>query len=219
VIRGTVKAQDSELVVPGARVTVTDTADAVLGEVTTAGDGKFFLRFAAPGRFIVTVRKVGWKPSFTDPISAAPTDTMLVDFLVPAEPTTLDAAEIRANAVSTFNSRALSDAERKGWKVISPATVDTYRDIAGNFIDLLRESGTTGLNLSTRDCIRSIRYNRCMTYVLDGVPAGTSLFVHPRDIYFIAVLSATQSASQWGDKAPWGAIAIYTRMHGDRRRP
>jgi hypothetical protein len=43
--------------------------------------------------------------------------------------------------------------------------------------------------------------------------------VNPRDIYFLAILTASESASRWGDKAPWGAIVIYTRMNGDKKSP
>ena len=220
VIRGTIRAQESQTPVPGARVTVTDTANSVLAEVVSGPDGKFHLSFKAPSRFVVGVRKVGWRPSFTDPMSATPADTLLVDFLVPAEPTEIAAAEINATAdPASFNGRAIAEAQRKGWKVYPPQAIERFRNVAGNFLDLMREVGATGLNFGKGDCVRSLRYNRCMVYVLDGQPAGTSVFIHPADVYFFAVLSASESASQWGDKAPWGAIVVYTRMHGDKRRP
>ena len=218
-IRGTIKAQESEVAVPGARVTVTDTTNAVLAEVVSGPDGKFFVSFKANGRFVVGVRKIGWTPSFSDPISATAADTMLVDFLVPAEPTALAAAEVSAAAPTTFNSRAIAEAQRKGWKVYSPQVVERFRDVAGTFVDMMREAGATGLNFSRGDCVRSVRYNRCLVYVLDGQPSGTNIYIHPRDVYFFAVLSASESASQWGNKAPWGAIVVYTRMYGDRRKP
>ena len=218
-IRGTIKARESEAPVPGARVTVTDTANAVLAEVVSGPDGKFLISFKANGRFVVGVRKIGWTPSFSDLISATATDTMLVDFLVPAEPTALATAEVSATAPTTFNSRAIADAQRKGWKVYSPEIVERYRDVAGTFIDMMREAGATGLNFARGDCVRSVRYNRCLVYVLDGQPSGTNIYIHPRDVYFFAVLTASESASQWGSKAPWGAIVVYTRMYGDKRKP
>ena len=220
VIRGTIKAQETEQPVPGARVTVTDTTTAVLAEVVSGPDGKFVLSFKASARFVVGVRKVGWHPSFTEPMSATPADTLLVDFMVPAEPTEIATAEINATAAPTsFNGRAIADAQRKGWKVYSPMLVERFRNVAGNFIDMMREVGATGLNFGKGDCVRSLRYNRCMVYVIDGQPAGSSIYVHPADVYFFAVLSASESASQWGDKAPWGAIVVYTRMNGDKRKP
>lgn len=219
VIRGTVRAQVGEAPVPGARVTVTDTTNAVLGEVVSGPDGKFYLSFKATSRFVVGVRKVGWTPSFTDPMTATAADTMLVDFMVPAEPTELATAAIVAEGPSTLNGRAIADARRKGWKVYSPEAVERYRQTAGNFVDMMREVGASGLNFSKGDCVRSLRYNRCLPYVLDGQPVGTNILIPPGDVYFFAVLSASESATQWGDKAPWGAIVVYTRMNGDKRRP
>ena len=66
VIRGTVKAEGIGTIVPGARVTVTDTTNAVLAEAVSGSDGRFFVAFRSPSRFVVGVRKLGWKPSFSD---------------------------------------------------------------------------------------------------------------------------------------------------------
>lgn len=220
VIRGTIKAQTSEAPVPGARVTVTDTTNTVLAEVVSGPDGKFYLSFATRSRFVVGVRKVGWTPSFTELMSATAADTMLVDFLVPAEPTEIATAEINGKVEpNSFNGRAIAEAQRKGWKIYSPQSVERFRNVAGSFIDMMREVGATGLNFSKGDCVRSLRYNRCLVYVVDGQPAGPNVIIAPGDVYFFAVLSASESASQWGDKAAWGAIVVYTRMNGDKRKP
>jgi len=219
VIRGTIKSQEGEQPVPGARVTVTDTTNTVLAEVVSGPDGKFYLTFKSSTRFVVGVRKVGWHPSFTDPMKAAVSDTMLVDFMVPADPTEINAVEIKGVVPTTFNGRAIAEAQRKGWKIYSPETIERFRNVGGSFIDLMREVGTTGVQFGKGDCVRSVRYNRCLVYILDGQPAGTSLFIHPQDVYFFAVLSPSESATQWGDKAPWGAIVVYTRMNGDKKRP
>ncbi len=144
---------------------------------------------------------------------------MLGDFRFPAEPTNIAAAEIKANAVTTFNSRAIADVKKKGWKVYTPEVVNRFRDVAGSFTDLMREAGTTGIVIGKGECVRSVRWTRCLPCEIDGQPAGTTVFIHPRDVYFYAVLSASESAVQWGDKAPWGAIVVYTRMYGDKQKP
>ncbi len=217
--RGTIRAQEGQVPVPGARVTVTDSVNTVLAEAVSGPDGKFIVAFSANRRFVVGVRKIGWQPSFSDLITAAATDTMLVDFLVPAEPTELAAAEINANAATTLSSRALAEAKRKGWKVYSPEVVNRFRDVAGSFTDLMREAGTSGIVIGKGDCVRSVRSNRCLTFVVDGQPAGTNVFIHPRDIDFYAVLSASESAVIWGDRAAWGAIVVYTRMYTEKPKP
>ena len=221
VIHGTIRQQQSQTVVPGAKVTATDSADLILGEAVSDGAGRFTLALAAGKLFKITVLKVGWQPSSTDWIKAVRTDTLVVDFIVPADAIALAPVEIRG--AKSFNTGSLEDAKRHGWKVYEPELVERHRNNATTFTNLMREVGATSVRLDdrNRDCIRSVRYSRCLVFVIDGVPAGPSvtLIPDPRDVYFFAVLSATESASQWGDKAPWGAIVIYTRMNGDRKRP
>jgi hypothetical protein len=97
--------------------------------------------------------------------------------------------------------------------------VEKLRERSNSFEDLLRSSGYPGFIVPSRrdDCIRSTRYNRCLTIVIDGVPlSGSYPNINPRDVYFFALLSKTDAAVQFGERAPWGAIVIVTRAKGDR---
>ncbi len=97
--------------------------------------------------------------------------------------------------------------------------MEKLRERSNSFEDLLRSSGYPGFVIPSRcdDCIRSTRYNRCLTIVIDGVPlSGSYPNINPRDIYFFALLGKTEAAVPFGGRAPWGAIAIYTRAKGDR---
>ena len=44
-------------------------------------------------------------------------------------------------------------------------------------LDLMREVGVSGLVMGKGDCVRSVRHNRCLVYVIDGQPAGTNVFI------------------------------------------
>lgn len=68
-------------------------------------------------------------------------------------------------------------------------------------------------------CVQSVRTNRCLVVVLDGVLAGYTPSVETRDVYFLAVLTASESTARWGADAPRGAIVIYTRQNGDKKSP
>ena len=100
-----------------------------------------------------------------------------------------------------------------------PVEVEKLRERSNSFEDLLRSTGYPGFVVPSRrdDCIRSTRYNRCLTIVLDGIPlSGSYPNINPRDVYFFALLGKTESAVHFGDRTPWGAIVIYTRSKGDK---
>ena len=103
-----------------------------------------------------------------------------------------------------------------------------HRDLANSVYDLVRWSGASSLIIPGRvtECIRSARYvggdrrnDRCMVWVVDDQVLGPTPVLNPADTYFMAILTASQSSMQFGDKAPWGAIVVYTRMNGDRLHP
>jgi hypothetical protein len=228
VIRGTIRTQEREALVPNAMVVALDSAGVTIREVMTDSFGRFILAVNHGKPFRVTVRKLGWLPSMTDYISGAPTDTLDFDLLVPSDPVKLTAVEVTAEADKSFNARGLDEARRRGWKLYPPTLVEQHRESTMNFNDLLRATGAQGLVLPTggmgggresQECIRSNRTRRCLVFVVDGAVMGTSVYLNPRDVYFFAVLSSTESAVQWGDRAPWGAIVVYTRMNGDKKNP
>jgi hypothetical protein len=220
-IVGTIRSQDTERTVAGAKVTASDSLGKQLVEVVTDQTGHF--RFRLPGNvpFMIVVKKVGWRPSSTELIRGTADDTLQLDLTVPAEPTEVDAVTVTAKGGGNQNSKSLEEAKRRGWKTVMPQEVELHRDNANNFLDLMRATGAQGLMLPARpdDCVMSNRTRRCLTYVIDGVPAGTNIYVNPRDVYFYSVLSSTESAVIWGDRAPWGAIVVVTRSYGDKKNP
>jgi hypothetical protein len=217
--------------VSSARVTANDTAGRELGATTSDGGGHFTLTIRSRTPFKLNVLKIGWLPSSTELITAARSDTLDIDMLVPADPTAIAAVEIKGETNKSFNTLHLEEAILHGWKVYSPELVAFHRNNSASFTALMREVGVSGVqiddhaNSSGNFCARAVRYMtqygkpRCLSYILDGVPSGNFVYVNPRDVYFFAVLNASESASRWGDKAPWGAIVIYTRMNGDKKNP
>ncbi|MBX9928954.1 MAG: carboxypeptidase-like regulatory domain-containing protein [Gemmatimonadaceae bacterium] len=218
IIRGVVKSQRDERVLEGVRVTAINRLAKPLAEVVSDAEGKFFLRVDAGGQpFVVQIRRIGLMPSASDEIRAKATDTLDFDFLVPESPVANEA--IRVIGEKSNNERHLEEANRRGWRVIPPELVADWRDRAQTMSDLLRATAGAGLTMPRRDgdCIRSSRSgNRCLTWVVDGVVLGPSAILNPRDVYFMAVLSPSEAAVQWGDRAPSGAIVVWTRAYGDR---
>ena len=220
-IIGTIRSQDTERSVAGAKVSASDSLGRLLAEATTDPSGRFRMRLPGNLPFQIVVKKVGWRPSSTALIRGAPDDTLQLDLMVPAEPTEMDAVTVTAKGEGNANSKSLDEARRRGWKTVMPQEVEAHREQATNFLDLMRSTGAQGVILPAQpdDCVKSNRTRRCLTFIVDGVPAGISIYLNPRDVYFYSVLSSTESAVIWGDKAPWGAIVVVTRQYGDRKNP
>lgn len=224
VIRGVLRSQTSARVIERARVTAQDRNGRVIGESIADDSGSFLLRVDARGApFTLTVRRIGIEPATTPEFTIAASDTVHYELSIPETPVLGDT--VRITGIPALNEGYYQDAVRRGWQVFSPAEVAIHRERVNNVYDLLRWAGANSLVIPTRhtDCVRSARYlpgdrrnERCMVWVVDGQVLGPYPFLNPRDTYFIAVLTASQSLTQFGDKAPWGAIVVYTRMYGDQ---
>lgn len=220
-IRGTIRAQGSEGIVQGARIAVLDSLDKQVVVVLSDEKGHFVLPLAGGLPFRVTVKKIGWQPSSTDLIHAAANDTLDMDLIVPMDGVVLPGVEIDASKATSFNQRSYAEAKRLGWKVYEPAEVEAHRNEFSNLENMMRALSVTGVKMpaTSRDCYVNIRNGRCLTFVVDGQALGTMWLVNPVDVYFLAILQASESSVQFGDKAPWGAILIVTRMRGDNKNP
>jgi hypothetical protein len=222
-IRGTVRAEGTEHVLQGANITVLDSLDRQVVAVTSDERGRFVLPLSSGLAFKVTVKKIGWQPSSTDLIHASASDTLDMDLMVPMNGVVLPGVEVDAAKTVSLNQRSYDEAKRNGWKVYEPSEIQARRD-QGEFSDfenMMRALSVTGVKMpaSRNDCYANLRNGKCMTFVIDGEPVGTMWAINPVDVYFIAILQASQSSVQFGDKAPWGAILIVTRMNGDKKNP
>ena len=221
ILRGTVRVTGTDRTVAGVRIAAMDSLGLTLLEVVSDERGRFTLALVTDKPFRIVARKIGLEQSVSDFFRLAPSDTLALDLQVPTDAPALPTVEVGAERPKSPNERSLDDAVRHGWKVYSPAKVAEFRDKYRDFPDMLRALQVSGIRVGRPgECIQSMRFmNRCLAYVIDGTLAGPSAIVVPSDVYFFAVLSATESAVRWGDRAPWGAIVIYTRMNGDRLRP
>jgi hypothetical protein len=220
-IRGTIRAEGTQTAVPGANITVLDSLNKQLYTVTSDDRGHFVLPLASQLPFKVTVKKIGWEPSSTDLIHASATDTLDMDLEVPADGVVLPGVEVNASRTKSFNDRSYAEATKLGWKTYGPAEVESHRDEFSSFENMLRALQVTGVKMPARrdDCYINIRNGRCFTFVVDGKAVGTMWLVNPVDVYFLSILQATESSVQFGDRAPWGAILVVTRMNGDKKNP
>lgn len=226
VIRGALRSQATARALERARVTAIDRDGRVVGETVADDSGRFILRVNAKGvPFSLTVRRIGIEPSSTPDFELTPADTLEYELSIPE--TAVLGDTVRVTGMASYNETRYQEAVRRGWKVFPPAEVAKHRDRVNNVYDLLRWADASLVIPSRRnECVRSARYvsgdrrsDHCMVWIVDGQVLGSLPVLNPADTYFIAVLTASQSAVQFGDRAPWGAIVLYTRMNGDRLHP
>lgn len=215
VLRGTVRTMDTSLPIPSAEVVVRDSIGVELARVYTGENGTFTVRLRERVAFSVHARRVGFQMADTDLLRVTE-DTVNLAFQLAEVAVETDAVTV--TGMAALNTQRLAEAERRGWNVYQPEIVAQHRSRARDLTELLRSLGPRNVQMPRhpRDCVRSMRTNRCVTYVLDGQILGTEAYILPEDIYFLAVLTPSESAVMYGNRAIDGAIVVYTRMNGDR---
>lgn len=219
VVRGSVRARATLLPIERAMVSAKDSAGVVLGSAVTDGIGGYEFRVRAATPFTLEVRRLGYAAGKAEVKPLEPADTVDFEFLMSEVAAVTEAVVVAAEP--GLNDRRLEEATRRGWKVYEPELVMRHRERAQDFLQLLSSLGNPGLILPrfANDCVRSSRLNRCLTYIVDNQVWGQTASILPTDVYFIAILSASESRAQFGDRAPYGAIAVYTRSRLDRVQP
>lgn len=215
VLKGSVRTLDTSLPVPSAEILVRDSIGRELGRVYSDERGFFVLRLRERVAFSVHARRLGFQMADTDLLRVVE-DTVNLEFELAEIATETDAVTI--TGMQALNAQRLEDAQRRGWSVYEPEVVAQHRGRARDLTELLRSLSPRNIQMprNPRDCVRSMRNNLCVTYVVDGQVLGPEAYVLPQDIYFLAVLTPSESAVMYGNRALAGAIVVYTRMNGDR---
>lgn len=218
-VRGVVRAGSTLMPIDLAAVHAKDKAGALIASTTTDQLGGYQFTVRPDVAFVLEVRRLGYRVGSADVKSLGTTDTVDFEFLMTEVAAVTDAVVVTGEA--GLNDRRLEEANRRGWKVYEPELVMRHRERASDFLQLLQSIGNPGLILprSVNECVRATRNNRCLTYVVDNQVLGNFAMIQPSDVYFFAVLGASEARIQFGDRAPYGAIVIYTRSRLDRVQP
>jgi len=189
--------------------------DALVASVRTDSLGRFSLTVhaaIASVPLLVITQRIGFLP---DTLQVAGSNRRAIDIYLREVPLALDS--LRISAQPTANHAALAEATRRGWRVYGPERVSEYRDRAGSMSMLMRLTGVTGVVPARypNDCIRSIRNQHCLVFVVDGVVIGTTAYINPVDVEFFSLVNQAESRLYFGERAPYGAIVIRTRSAAD----
>jgi hypothetical protein len=215
VLTGKVRTLDAASPLPNVEIMVRDSVGRDLARVYSNEQGVFTVRLRERVAFSVHARRLGFQMADTDLLRIAE-DTVRLEFQL-AEVAT-EAAAVTVTGMPALNAQRLEDAQRRGWAVYAPELVAQHRSRARDLTELLRSLGPRHVQMprNSRDCVRSMRNNQCVTYVLDGQVLGMDAYIFPEDVYFLAVLTPSESAVMYGNRAINGAVVVYTRLSGDR---
>jgi hypothetical protein len=98
VVRGAVKETASEAVVPGAAVSLVDSAGAVVASTATSDEGLFLLRAPGPGTYRVRAGRIGYATVTSDPFRVEPDDDVFADLCLAILPVPQEAIELSVEA-------------------------------------------------------------------------------------------------------------------------
>lgn len=215
VLKGSVRTLDTSLPVPRVEIMVRDSLGRELARAYSNDQGLFAISLAERVAFSVHARRLGFQMAETNLLRVAE-DTVNLEFQLAEVATETDAVTV--TGMGALNAQRLEDAERRGWALYRPEVIAQHRSRARDLTELLRSVGARNVQMPRfpRDCVRSMRNNQCVTYVVDGQVLGPDAYVLPEDVYFLAVLTPTESAVMYGNRAINGAVVVFTRMNGDR---
>lgn len=222
VLQGTVRLRDDSVTIDAARVVAQDRRGKTLADAMTDAAGRYVLRFgggAAGVPFRLTITRIGLQPTMSDEFSLLVTDTVSADLWV--RPLAQNLTEVSTEVAPSLNTQRLRYATRRGWKVFDPETIEARSQSSLGLNELIRSLGAPGLMVPNRngDCIKSTRTGQCLAVIIDNVLITGGVHLNPRDIYFLAVVGSSEARLEWGDRAAYGALAIYTRMSDDLKKP
>ncbi len=220
VISGFVRSTTSGLGLPSALVIARDEKEQVLA--TAEADSTGYFRFRVPARgkaFELRVRRLGYAVMTAKVKALEPRDTVDFEFLM--DEVAMEGDAVIITAEQSLNDKRLADAYRSGWKVYDPELIAGMRERHADFFQMLRSLGNPSLYIprTNYECVRNSRNSQCLTYVVDGQVWGPTANILPSDVYFMAVVNASEARARFGDRAPWGAIVVYTRSRLDRVQP
>lgn len=223
VVRGTLLQAGSTAPLADAVVIAADSFGTGIAEARSSASGVFFLDTRQTGVVRFLVRKVGVQPTESDLVQLpADVDTVQIELSAPLFGIQLATVRVIGDRppISSFNQLMLREARQNGWRVIAPERIERERGTSQNMGDLLRRLPLASVRPpdAGQGCYYYVRTGRCLSLVVDGQVLGPNAFISPNDVYFIALLTPSQSYVAYGPRARDGALFVATRRQADEPR-
>jgi hypothetical protein len=196
--------------VADARVYLLTTRGLAADTARTNAAGEFALKAAGPGKYSLSIRRLGYAPERT-PTFTLVEDQVKRDTIVALFTQLLKPVEVvvRDQVKKTLGI----DVKQLGRRFLTPEFVDSLRGSARGLPDFIRKASVPGTYVEREDrpdvCYKVQLQSGCAQLFLDGVKVESDIELSPMDIESIVLLRPNEGFLVTG--APGGSVLIYTR--------
>lgn len=211
-LRGVVVAMSSRAPLPGALVTLVDSAGRIVAAVRAGDAAEFTLRAPAEGYYSVHTRRVGFAPRRSAPLLLEPLVSFRMEVELDELPQALPAVTVSAERDYVMRRlRPGIDPRSVLGRVYGPSAIEHHLPSSATATDLLVRLAPTGMYFDyTANCFGSAR-SGCAAVYLDDLPMSSEDLskIPSAEVAVIAVVRSIDAAILLGQ--PRDAIMVYTR--------
>lgn len=220
VVRGQVVDSISGAPVAGAALALRNEAGASVDSAEAASDGSFVLSSPAWGRFVVVVKRIGYRPLVSDPMPLRGADTVFADYQLTPLPTHLSPVVVDAQAAVQYAHVRYLERQgffkRRAWahgKFLDPEYIAWRAEHAWNADDLLRGRamvmGVVGTSRGYR-----LRCGKAAFFIDDRLFPGRDLdqAIDPDDVLAIEIYDGSMLPSRFYGSC---AIVVWTKARAE----
>ncbi len=219
VVRGVISDTTTGRRVVGARVTMSDVLGRPVGTAVSGTDGTFVVATLQDGTYIITIRRLGFRPLVASPQVLRVADTLQLDYHLYPLPVQLDPLVVEAEAVERYaevqylhREGFYKRVQRTSGRFLDPAAIDRRREFATRADDFLigkaMVMGVTGTLRGYR-----LRCGKPKFFIDDRLFIGDDLdqAIDPEDVLAVEIYDLVR-ASQMPDFF-YGrcAVVVWTR--------
>lgn len=223
VVRLTVVDSATAEGIADAAVAMMDARGQIVSSGLTRSGGVLQLKPRATGSFSVLVRRLGYRPTASEPFGLMGTDTTVVQVRMPRIAQFLPEMAIRSEREAIRNEKFFGlKIGTLSATVIAPTQVDRAVLGAKDYTDLIARNQSAGFAVDyERKCVMSTRGypDGCLPVIVDGLLVGNTAEVLPPEVIdYIIILRGNEVGVMYGSIGSQGAVVVFTKR-GVKRGP
>jgi hypothetical protein len=221
-VRGRVLDDSTGTPVSNVRISALGAGDELLAMATSDGRGHFAFRLEPRSNFRLTASRIGYAPNASEVVQADSLEALDIELRITTRPLSLPTVSVVSRKLArTEGDRRLERAQSLGGRMVSPESIreaaptsrtlgDLMRRTAGHLVQVV--SGYGGATCLLVQRTANLRQQQtCALLVVDDVVSAGDAYIAPTDIELVVVIPASAASVRFGERARFGAVAVYTR--------